>query len=96
MYEIKTEDILKAQNNDDEAMTNIIEQNSGLLWSIVKRFLGRGYEAEELYQIACIGFIKAIKRFDVTLNLRMSTYAVPYIMGEIKRFIRDDRTDKNK
>lgn len=96
MYEIKTEDILKAQNNDDEAMTNIIEQNSGLLWSIVKRFLGRGYEAEELYQIACMGFIKAIKRFDVSLNLRMSTYAVPYIMGEIKRFIRDDRTGKNK
>lgn len=96
MYEIKTEDILRAQNNDDEAMTNIIEQNSGLLWSIVKRFLGRGYEAEELYQIACMGFIKAIKRFDVSLNLRMSTYAVPYIMGEIKRFIRDDRAGKNK
>lgn len=96
MYEIKTEDILKAQNSDDEAMTNIIEQNSGLLWSIVKRFLGRGYEKEELYQIACIGFIKAIKRFDVSLNLRMSTYAVPYIMGEIKRFIRDDRAGKNK
>lgn len=96
MYEIKTEDILKAQNNDDEAMTNIIEQNSGLLWSIVKRFLGRGYESEELYQIACMGFIKAIKRFDVSLNLRMSTYAVPYIMGEIKRFIRDDRAGKNK
>ena len=65
MYEIKTEDILKAQNNDDEAMTNIIEQNSGLLWSIVKRFLGRGYEKEELYQIGCIGFIKAIKRFEI-------------------------------
>lgn len=96
MYEIKTEDILKAQNSDDEAMTRIIEQNSGLLWSIVKRFLGRGYEAEELYQIACMGFIKAIKRFDVCLNLRMSTYAVPYIMGEIKRFLRDDRTNKNK
>lgn len=95
MYEIKTEDILKAQHSDDEAMTNIIEQNSGLLWSIVKRFLGRGYDSEELYQIACIGFIKAIKRFDTTLNLRISTYAVPYIMGEIKRFIRDDRTNKN-
>lgn len=95
MYEIKTEDILRAQHSDDEAMTNIIEQNSGLLWSIVKRFLGRGYDSEELYQIACIGFIKAIKRFDTTLNLRISTYAVPYIMGEIKRFIRDDRTNKD-
>lgn len=96
MYEIKTEEILKAQKNDKEAMANIIEVNSGLLWSIVKRFLGRGYDAEELYQIACIGFIKSIKRFDVSLNLRLSTYAVPYIMGEIKRFIRDDRTNKNK
>lgn len=96
MYEIKTEEILKAQNNDKEAMSNIIEANSGLLWSIVKRFLGRGYDAEELYQIACIGFIKSIKRFDVSLNLRLSTYAVPYIMGEIKRFIRDDRTNKSK
>ena len=90
MYEIKTEEILKAQDNDKEAMSNIIENNSGLLWSIVKRFLGRGYDAEELYQIACIGFIKSIKRFDTSLNLRLSTYAVPYIMGEIKRFIRDD------
>lgn len=93
MYEIKTEEILKAQNNDKEAMSNIIQTNSGLLWSIVKRFLGRGYEAEELYQIACIGFIKSIKRFDISLNLKLSTYAVPYIMGEIKRFIRDDRTN---
>ena len=90
MYEIKTEDILKAQNNDKNKMGEIIENNSGLLWSIIKRFLGRGYDAEELYQIACIGFIKAIKRFDTSLNLRLSTYAVPYIMGEIKRFIRDD------
>ena len=91
MYEIEKEDILRAQNDDSEAMTKIIEINSGLLWSIVKRFLGRGYDAEELYQVACIGFIKSIKRFDVSLDLRISTYAVPYIMGEIKRFLRDDR-----
>ena len=71
-------------------MTKIIETNSGLLWSIVKRFQGRGYEKEELYQIACIGFIKAIKRFNVEYNVKLSTYAVPYILGEIKRFIRDD------
>lgn len=96
MYEVNTKDILKAQNNNKEVMSNILEANSGLLWSIVKRFLGRGYEAEELYQIACIGFIKAVKRFDISLNLRLSTYAVPYIMGEIKRFIRDDRTNKSK
>ncbi len=63
MYEIKTEDILRAQNNDKEAMANIIEMNSGLLWSIVKRFLGRGYDAEELYQIACIRIYKINKTF---------------------------------
>ena len=90
MYDIKTEEIIKAQNNDEEAMARIIENNSGLLWSIVKRFLGRGYDAEELYQIGCIGFIKSIKRFDTSLDLRISTFAVPYIMGEIKRFLRDD------
>ena len=90
MYDTRPEDILKAQNNDEESMSKIIEKNSGLLWSIVKRFLGRGYDAEELYQIACIGFIKSVKRFDTTLNLKLSTYAVPYIIGEIKRFIRDD------
>ena len=61
MYEINTEDILKAQNDDKEAMTKIIEINSGLLWSIVKRFLGRGYDAEELYQIACIRLYKINK-----------------------------------
>jgi len=96
MYEIKKEDLLKAQNNDDKALTDIIETNSGLLWSIVKRFLGRGYDAEELYQIACVGFIKAIKRFNVDYDVKLSTYAVPYILGEIKRFIRDDRTNKSK
>ena len=96
MYEIKKEDLLKAQNSDDKALTDIIETNSGLLWSIVKRFLGRGYDAEELYQIACIGFIKAIKRFNVDYDVKLSTYAVPYILGEIKRFIRDDRTNKSK
>lgn len=95
MYELKNDEIIKAQNNDEQAMTNIIKQNSGLLWSIVKRFLGRGYDAEELYQIACIGFIKSIKRFDISLNLRLSTYAVPYIMGELKKFIRDNRSNKN-
>ena len=96
MYETKKEEIINAQDNDKEAMSRIIENNSGLIWSIVKRFLGRGYDGEELYQVACIGFIKSIKRFDVSLNLKLSTYAVPYIMGEIKRFIRDDRTYKNK
>ena len=61
MYEINTEDLKKAQNNEDKALTEIIETNSGLLWSIVKRFLGRGYDKEELYQIACIRIYKSNK-----------------------------------
>lgn len=90
MYETSIDEILKAQNKDMQAMTNIIEKNSGLVWSIVKRFSGRGYETEDLYQIGCLGFIKAIQRYDVAFETKMSTYAVPYILGEIKRFIRDD------
>ena len=62
----------------------------GLIWSIVKRFMNRGYEVEDLYQIGCIGFIKSIKRFDTNFEVKLSTYSVPYILGEIKRFIRDD------
>ena len=79
-----------AQENNEEAMESLIKNNSGLVWNIVKRFIGRGYEAEDLYQIGSMGLIKAIKRFDVNLEVQLSTYAVPYIMGEIKRFIRDD------
>lgn len=90
MYETNTEDIIKAQNQSEEAMEKIITGNSGLVWSIVNRFLGRGYSKEELYQIGCIGLIKAIKRFDTNYEVKMSTFAVPYIMGEIKRFLRDD------
>ena len=66
------------------------EKNQGLIWSIVKRFTGRGYETEDLYQIGCIGFIKSIRNFDVQFEVKLSTYAVPYILGEIKRFLRDD------
>ena len=62
----------------------------GLIWSIVKRFNGRGYEIEDLYQICCIGFIKSIQRFDTSFDVKLSTYSVPYMIGEIKRFIRDD------
>ena len=90
MYETKTEDILEAKNGNEEIMSKLVENNAGLIWSIVKRFSGRGYELEDLYQIGCLGFIKSIKRFDETYNVKLSTYAVPYILGEIKRFIRDD------
>lgn len=90
MYDTNTEDIIKAQNKSEQAMEKIITNNSGLIWSIVNRFLGRGYSKEELYQIGCIGLIKAIQRFDVKFEVKMSTFVVPYIMGEIKRFLRDD------
>lgn len=90
MYKEKLELIAKAQNGDEEAMTLLIENNKGLIWNIVKRFTGRGYETEDIYQIGCMGFIKAIKRFDTSFEVQVSTYAVPYILGEIKRFIRDD------
>ena len=71
-------------------MERLIRDNNGLIWSIVKRFMNRGYEVEDLYQIGCIGFIKSIKRFDTNFEVKLSTYSVPYILGEIKRFIRDD------
>ena len=71
-------------------MDRLIRQNNGLIWSIVKRFMNRGYEIEDLYQIGCMGFIKSIKRFDTNFEVKLSTYSVTYILGEIKRFIRDD------
>lgn len=90
MYENSMEDIYRAQNGNKEAMSKLVENNQGLIWSIVKRFSGRGYEIDDLYQIGAIGLIKAVKRFDTSLEVKLSTYAVPYILGEIKRFIRDD------
>ena len=90
MYENKVEDILRAQSGDKEIMSKLITENSNLIWSIVTRFKDRGYESQDLYQIGCIGFIKSIKRFDSNFDVKLSTYAVPYILGEIKRFIRDD------
>ena len=90
MYNDNLKYIKLAQSDNEETMELLIKNNSGLIWNIVRRFIGRGYEADDLYQIGCIGLIKAIKRFDVNLDVQLSTYAVPYIMGEIKRFLRDD------
>jgi len=89
MHENTIDEILKAQRDKDE-LGKIVENNSGLVWSIVKRFNGRGYEKEDLYQIGTIGLIKAIKNFNPDYNVKLSTYAVTYIIGEIKKFIRDD------
>ena len=90
MYDNDMKIIENAQNGSKDDMTKLIESNNGLIWSIVRRFSGRGYDIEDLYQIGSIGFIKAIQRFDTSFEVRLSTYAVPYILGEIKRYIRDD------
>lgn len=80
----------KAKNGDKQAQAILVEKNIGLVWSMVKRFQNRGYETDDLFQIGCIGLIKAINKFDNSFEVRFSTYAVPMIIGEIKRFMRDD------
>lgn len=82
--------IAKSQAGDKEAREVLIEKNLGLVHHIVKRFLGRGYDAEDLFQIGSIGLMKAIDKFDLSFDVKFSTYAVPMISGEIKRFLRDD------
>ena len=90
IYDKNIENIIEAQNGNEEAMERLVKENNGLIWSIVKRFRDRGYELEDLYQLGAMGFIKSIYKFDLNLDYKLSTYAVPYILGEIKRFIRDD------
>ena len=80
----------RAQQGDDDACRQALEENNGLIWAVVRRYRGCGVEAEDLYQLGCIGFIKAVKGFDLTYGTRFSTYAVPKIAGEIRRFLRDD------
>ena len=82
--------IIKAQNGDVRAQEILVSNNLGLVRSIINRFGNRGYEKEDLFQLGCIGLIKAIKKFDISYDVRFSTYAVPMIIGEIKRFLRDD------
>ena len=79
-----------AHEGDKAARDQLVEENVGLVWSIVRRFGGRGYEPEDLFQIGSIGLLKAIDKFDLSYDVRFSTYAVPMITGEIKRFLRDD------
>lgn len=90
MQENSVKSILKAQNGDKDEMAILVENNQGLIWNIAKRFFGRGYDKEDIYQIGCLGFIKAVRRFDSSYDVKLSTYAVPYILGEIKKFLRDD------
>lgn len=85
-----TELIRRSQAGDKEAGERLISENSGLIWSVAKRFLGRGTEADDLYQLGCLGFLKAVEGFDLNYGTQFSTYAVPKIAGEIRRFLRDD------
>lgn len=82
--------IARCQAGDMEAKETLIVENSGLIWSVTRRFLGRGTEADDMYQLACLGFLKAVEGFDLNYGTQFSTYAVPKIAGEIRRFLRDD------
>ncbi len=82
--------IVRSQAGDQEARELLVTENAGLIWSIAKRFLGRGVEGEDLYQLGCVGFLKAVDGFDLQFGTQFSTYAVPKIAGEIRRFLRDD------
>ena len=86
-----TAELLEAAvQGDEQACEQMLRENSGLIWSIVRRYYGRGVEPDDLYQLGCLGFIKAVKGFDLTFGTQFSTYAVPKIAGEIRRFLRDD------
>lgn len=93
-YEDNSKLIPLAQNGDSEAMNKLIEMNLPLVSSISKKFLNRGYEYEDIFQVGSIGLVKAIKNFNKAFDVKFSTYAVPMIIGEIKRFLRDDGTIK--
>ncbi len=82
--------IARCQAGDMDAKELLIQENSGLIWSVTRRFLGRGTEADDMYQLACLGFLKAVDGFDLSFGTQFSTYAVPKIAGEIRRFLRDD------
>ena len=84
----------RAQNGDNDACQQVLTENVGLIWSIVKRYSGCGVDTDDLYQLGCIGFIKAVKGFGLTYGTQFSTYAVPKIAGEIRRFLRDDGSVK--
>lgn len=84
------EQIRRAQAGDREAVETLVKENSGLIWAVARRFIGRGTEPDDLYQLGCLGFLKAVEGFDLEFGTQFSTYAVPKISGEIRRFLRDD------
>lgn len=90
MSEVLFASIREAQSGDREAAGRLVEENAGLIWSIARRFFGRGVDPEDLFQLGCVGFLKAVDGFDTGFGTQFSTYAVPKIAGEIRRFLRDD------
>ena len=87
----RTEELIaSSQAGDEEAKTILVTENAGLIWSVTRRFIGRGVESDDLYQLGCLGFLKAVDGFDLQYGTQFSTYAVPKIAGEIRRFLRDD------
>lgn len=90
MTDCMLNDLRLAKSGDREAAQRLVEENSGLIWSVARRFFGRGTEPDDLYQLGCLGFLKAIEGFDMSFGTQFSTYAVPKISGEIRRFLRDD------
>ncbi len=87
----RTEELIRLSQAGDEAATeSLVQENSGLIWAIARRYVGRGTELEDLYQLGCLGFLKAVEGFDLSFGTQFSTYAVPKISGEIRRFLRDD------
>ncbi len=86
--------IRRSQSGDKEAGERLLTENSGLIWSVAKRFIGRGTDTDDLFQLGCLGFLKAVEGFDPEYGTMFSTYAVPKIAGEIRRFLRDDGTIK--
>ena len=87
----RTEELIsRSHAGDKSAREDLIIENSGLIWSVARHFIGRGAEAEDLYQLGCVGFLKAVSGFDLNFGTQFSTYAVPKIAGEIRRFLRDD------
>lgn len=91
----RTEELIaQSQAGDPAAKEALVTENTGLIWSVARRFIGRGVEADDLYQLGCLGFLKAVDGFDLAFGTQFSTYAVPKIAGEIRRFLRDDGTVK--
>ena len=91
----ETLDLLaQAQQGDETAVTRVLEENSGLIWAVVRRYYGRGVEPDDLYQLGCLGFLKAVRGFDAGYGTQFSTYAVPKIAGEIRRYLRDNGSIK--